>query len=267
MVFYLVKKKHYKGKVVFLTILLLLLAQPILNIEAVNSFALSKGKWFKWKGELEITGTKVWDITEELRIVESSSSGNSVSGKAEVIHRILEIKVGGEKSVVVDNNTVISFNFDLGTKIKEDLFDPIYPVSGLNKLPFTVFTIFNTKRINDVKTYVYSGLTEVPGILKDTWDIVLGTWRSVIYVELYTAKKEYVEAAILEFLVTIDKELGIVLNIWSSWYFYGTRFILRLKLADTNAFAKNLLYFTVIGIIIGIIALVIIVRKVVLKKR
>ncbi|MHA1617290.1 MAG: hypothetical protein ACTSX9_08310 [Candidatus Njordarchaeales archaeon] len=246
-----------KRLVLGVIIVSIMISTTVVGVKA-QTLGVRSGYYFHWKGSLIITGTKVWDIDEEMEILSYEDSGEYIKVAANVSHVIFDISKEVER---VRNVTVVSKEVPKAGLVDLVLFNPEYPAYGLNGLPLSVFTLFNVKNLEEVRNFVEQGLTEVPGIVYESWDIIMGTVRYVIYAELYTGKAEYVEGAIMEFIVTIDKSLGVVLNLRASWYYYGTRYVLSISLKDTNAIPKHRLTLAVTGVIVAIVVIAILVRK------
>lgn len=107
-------------------------------------------------------------------------------------------------------------------------------------------------------------IERVSGIVYESWDLILGTYREVYYIEIFVPAANLrprepisVNASILEFDTTIDRELGFIGYLRIYWeYSEDVSFEIIAKIIDTNVIPHNIFYYTIATIIVVIIVAV-----------
>jgi len=215
-----------------------------------------------WDGYLEVTGVKVYSIRETIQL---SFQQNVI--RASIHRELRDLKAEGTP-VVYSDDIAVSKDISNFEGMYLVFINHTYPegvTKGIFMFPISIYSIFDTSSSKKLARFVERNFTEVPGIVYESWDIVFGTLRYVIYAELYTANKKYIEEGILEMILTIDKNLGIILNFRASWYYKGAPHTLFLRISDTNLIPKHRLTITIIGSLVAIILIVIVIKKKVLR--
>lgn len=129
----------------------------------------------------------------------------------------------------------------------------------------TPLVFFNVLRKDLVNWLIYNfsmiklgEISKPCSIVYDSWDIILGTYRRVYYMEMFlpasylnTTEPISVGASMAEFDFTIDKEYGFIgyLRIYWEYSSYES-FEIIAKITDTNLFHHNMFYYTIIMILV-----------------
>ncbi len=220
---------------------------------------LKKGAIYKYEGYLKTTNTITHKIIVSIEITDVSK-GSEITYKAKIHFEIEDLRYGheGEKYIQDVNaegkipggdlyKTIGSLNW---TKIID--FDP----------PIDITTFFDVSDLNAIERYwtqtVYQErILERPPIYKTSWDIILGSYRRIIYMEIYTAKWLIIgeNQYLTELDLSIDEDLGIVTKMRLYYPKSGVSYELKVELSDTNMFQKNTLLFNLAAAII-IIAII-----------
>lgn len=108
----------------------------------------------------------------------------------------------------------------------------------------------------------------VSGLIYESWDITLGTKRDVYYVEIFLIAARYdlgepvdQSGSVVEFDFTFDKEYGFISNMRVFWeYSQDVSFEIRVRLMDTNIIPRNIFYYTLLAVVLIVIALIAIYR-------
>ena len=257
-------KKTKSGLIVLAFILILASPALIKGIAAQHSIITSG--YIVWDGYVEATGAKIYSVRESMWLSHKTSPNGTLILSAHIVREVLDIRKSPPVPIIKENFTVDKTLNDIRNYTLV-FYNPDYKLPGLVSLLISPYSLFDVSNLEKLGKYLERGLTEVPGIIYDSWDIVFGTLRYVFYVELYTANKNYTSESILECIATIDKALGIVLNLRFSWYVRGSPFVLSLSISDTNLIPKHRLTITIVGIIAAIIAITYVVKRVRRKKR
>lgn len=166
-------------------------------------------------------------------MIESASASVVISG-AEYIYRLSELKWGFRASFSII--PVTFFNV-----LKEDFVNWL---------------------INNFSVIKIGEIQKSCAIVYDSWDIVLGTYRRVYYAEMFlparylnTTEPISVDASMAEFDFTIDKEYGFIGYLRIYWeYSTNESFEIIAKIINTNLFHHNVFYYTVITVLVVLIA-------------
>ncbi|MCR8463025.1 MAG: hypothetical protein QXH55_02625 [Candidatus Korarchaeota archaeon] len=135
---------------------------------------------------------------------------------------------------------------------------PVTPLLFLNS-PRSGFTVW----LKDFMTIQFGLVKKECGIIYSSWDIVLGTYRDVYYVEMFlpakylnTTENIVVEASMVEIDFTIDKEYGFVGYLRIYWEYSATEsFEILARITDTKIIPHNIFYYTVASVIAAMIAI------------
>jgi len=261
------------------------MAYQVGSLFAKQSF---NGKYFVWRGGLRIISAgkyiTYWKVMHRMEIKEYSLEGDKVNIVAHCVTEFSSVQEYRER--VQD--------FDGDVEVSIDVQRPLYYIRNESwgfqiGFPFNPFMLVNIEYDNIKEKlkelFVEGGILGEKqdryrgyfgGLLFDTWNIELGTYRDVYYVDLYyqtlifnkgESSGVLPDSSVLEMNIRIDKELGIILGIRYFWFFDDYYHELIIDIVDTNAFPKGSFYMLLALIIIGIIAVFLIIRRWRMKKR
>jgi len=247
--------------------LLLTTVQPA--FAAQQSYpALSSGAKYRYRGVLRISRTIFKTFSLELDITDASIDGG-VSYQGTLLFELYSVREKTTERVTKS----ISGNFD-----PTEMFYQLYQINWTDLIHFApridMLTIFNVKDPNALADYWESGaiadkIIERKPIVKLSWDIILGAYRKILYMEIFTARW-FIQGDrmyIIELDISIDLGLGVVTKMRLAYSYLGSEYEVRVELADTNRFMKYTFYMGVIGFIVALIAVWIVLKKKVLRKK
>ena len=246
------------------------------------------GKYFVWRGKLRIISAgkyiTYWKVMHRMEIKEYSLEGDKIHIVAHCVTEFSNVQEYRERIQ----------DFDGDVEVSIDAQRPLYYIRNESwgfqiAFPFTPFMLVNTEYDNIKEKlkelFVDGGILGrnrdryrgyFGGILFDTWNIELGTYRGVYYVDLYYQAAIFNKgepsgllpaSSVLEMNIRIDKELGIILGIRYFWFFGDYYHELIIDIVDTNVFLKWSFYMILALIIVGIIVVFLIIRRWQMKKR
>ena len=232
---------------------------------------LKTNAMYKYSGFLKMTEAVSHLISLELRINDVSKS-DTISYSASVYFKVVDQRYE-YKGQTLEQQLDVEGEFS-----SDELFYKLAQVNWTHMIHFnppidvlTVFAVHDMKRLINYWEYdvVEEHYLERQPILKVSWDIVLGAYRRIIYMEIYTAKWLVVEGSnyLTELDVSIDVSLGIVTKMRLFYALAGVSYELRLQLSDTNMFAKNTFIFALLGAIGAIIIISAVFYKIRSKSR
>ena len=241
-------------------------------------------KYFMWKGELKLLSTgqyiTYWKVTHKLVIIKYTESDNKIEVDARCETNFSQVAFYGDrvKDHIVDvirtvNSTtpiIYLYNETWGFYMSF-LFSPfmiINPRSG--HIEDELKSLFIEGYILGSKRNKYVGY--FGGLFFKTWNVQLGTYRDVYYMETYyqaailnrgepnDPKTGISNSSVMEINVRIDRELGIVLGLRFFWYYRQNYHEIKIEITDTNAFPKGQFYLTLFGIIAIVMVAILAVR-------
>lgn len=246
-------------------LLLLPLTRGHQLIAAERFPGLKKGAIYQYDGYLKTTTLVTHKIKLSIEILDVSKSA-VIHYNARVLFEIEDLRYGHEGEKFVQNLEV------QGDISEDDLYKTIATLNWTKIIdfnpPIDVTTFFDTSDIKGIDTYwtetVYQEkILERPPIYKKSWDIILGNYRRIIYMEIYTAKWLVIgeNNYLTELDLSIDEELGIVSKMRLFYPKAGVSYELKMELANTNMMPKNTLIMYIGAVIIAILAVSIIMHR------
>jgi len=241
-------------------------------------------KYFVWKGELKLLSAGLyityWKVTHRMEVKEYTVTDSNIRVEASCSTNFSEVSfykdrvrshtVDVMRSVTVSSPIVYLVNESWGFNMSF-LFSPFMIINAMSgdiksKLQelFVDGYVLGSKRD---RCEGYFG-----GLFFDTWNIELGTYRDVYYMELYyqaailnrgeplDPKTGLSNSSVLEINVRIDKSLGIIWGLRFFWYFRQNYHEIKIEIVDTNAIPKGMFYLTLVAIIVAIIVVIIMIR-------
>ena len=241
-------------------------------------------KYFVWKGELKLLSAGLyityWKVTHRMEIKEYSVTDGNIRIEAFCSTNFSEVKFYGDrvKSHTVDVARSISASNPIVYLVNESwgfnmsfLFSPFMIINVMSgNIKSKLQELFIDGYVLGNRRDRYRGY--FGGLFFDTWNIELGTYRNVYYMELYyqaailnrgeplDPKTGLSNSSVLEINVRIDKSLGIIWGLRFFWYFRQNYHEIKIEIVDTNAIPKGMFYLTLVAIIVAIIVVIIIIR-------
>lgn len=234
-----------------------ILYQPL---KATEHFpGLKKGAIYKYSGFLKTTTQITHKITASIEITDVSR-GATITYKATIYFEIEDLRYGHEGEKFTKSMEVA------GEIAQSEMYKTLGSLNWTEIIdfnpPIDITTFFDVSDMGAVERYwtqtVYQErILERPPIYKSSWDIILGSYRRIIYMEIYTAKWLIIgdNQYLTELDISIDESLGIVTKMRLYYAKTGVSYELKMELSDTNMFAKNTFMLT-IGSIIAIIIII-----------
>ena len=240
---------------------------------------IKQGVFIEYRGDYKIGRVTIWTFSLQINFESISRDGTiSISGKYSFVPTVVssvsspeafdDIKVENSQfnaGVAADDLYVRLFNLpwgDINATYAKDIVD----VPFADNITIDPAVIFNVDGwgtlVNFFEDEVWKDeLGRVIGmtIVKESWDIILGTKRDILYVEFYVTNWYYIQnlPAIVECTFGIDKKLGVITSERISWSEGGIDHVIEINIQNTNAFPRNQLWLTIGIIFIGIVVAVI----------
>jgi len=236
------------------------------SLRAAERFpGLKKGAIYKYSGFLKTTNVVTHKITVSIEIIDVSK-GSEITYEASIYFEIEDLRYGHEGEKYTQNLDV------KGIIPGNELYETLGSLNWTEIIdfnpPIDVTTLFDVSDLGAVERYwtqtVYQEkILERPPIYKTSWDIILGSYRRIIYMEIYTAKWLVIgeNRYLTELDISIDEDLGIVTKMRLFYAKTGVSYELKMELSDTNMFQKNTLLLNVTAVVIIIIIIGIVAYK------